>query len=110
MTTINYEQLADWKESEISNFIKAVKKDEFAEVKIRAGYDAHLVTDWEGDGEFVPFIVVNHISKEKRDKAMREIRTTIKSNINCRIKNMYYQEEDEHTDTIYPERMELEDI
>jgi len=39
----------------VRNFIAAVESDEYAEVELKNGDT--LVTDWEGDGHFHPYIV-----------------------------------------------------
>jgi hypothetical protein len=41
------------------NFIQAVKNDEYAEYELPCG--AVLITDWEGDGVFNPYVVTYHI-------------------------------------------------
>lgn len=41
---------------ETQNFIEAVENDEYAEYEIGDGFV--LITDWEGDGSFNPYVVL----------------------------------------------------
>jgi hypothetical protein len=45
--------------SEKENFIQAVEDDEYAEYELSCG--AVLITDWEGDGLFNPYVVTYDI-------------------------------------------------
>lgn len=39
---------------DLQNFLKAAEEDEYAEVELGDGYT--LITDWEGDGTFMPYV------------------------------------------------------
>jgi hypothetical protein len=41
--------------TDLERFLAAVKDDEYAEYELGDGYT--LVTDWEGDGSFNPYVV-----------------------------------------------------
>jgi hypothetical protein len=48
--------------SEKENFIQAVEDDKYAEYELPCG--AVLITDWEGDGVFNPYVVTYDITDD----------------------------------------------
>lgn len=51
------------------NFIQAVEDDEYAEYELQCG--AVLITDWEGDGFFNPYVVTYDINDDVTNTEQR---------------------------------------
>jgi len=51
--------------TEKENFIQAVEDDEYAEYELPCG--AVLVTDWEGDGLFNPYVLTHDLNDDVTD-------------------------------------------
>lgn len=53
-----YQALADstMNKKDTEDFIEAAQKDEYAELELEPGFV--LITDWEGDGSFEPYMVL----------------------------------------------------
>lgn len=47
------------------NFVEAAQNDEYAEYKLEDGFV--LITDWEGDGSFYPYVILPHEYTDKTE-------------------------------------------
>jgi hypothetical protein len=82
--------------SEKENFIQAVEDDEYAEYELSCG--AVLITDWEGDGVFNPYVVIYDIDDDVTDLD-RVIGDQIAEAFNVRVTHI---ETDYDGDVCYP--------
>lgn len=80
------------------NFIEAVREDEYAELELSTG-DV-LITDWEGDGTFNPYVVMSgdHGDKHPTD-ILREVGDAIAQELDVFVDTVEY---DDANDVLVP--------
>lgn len=82
-----------------SGFVQAVENDEYAEFVLAPGL--FLITDWEGDGTFLPYVV------DMNDRTKREVDDLLADNAPfLRCDGVEY---DRGNDTYYPFAAEIVD-
>jgi hypothetical protein len=82
MTTIN--------DTDAENFASAVENDEYAELELETG-DV-LVTDWEGNGVFNPYVVVRDGGVTDVEAAKDQIAAAIQDRLGVRVSHLHYAE------------------
>lgn len=93
-------QQTKW-QTDVRGFIQAVENDEYAELVLETG-DV-LITDWEGDGVFNPYVVPdgNHDDID-RDTREAQIMREIGNKLDVRVHAIEYDKRNEvfvpHTD------------
>jgi len=80
-----------WK-TDADGFVQAVKKDEYAELVLPTG-DV-LVTDWESDGTYFPYVVPTQKSPDQ-DQQEAEIMAAIYDKLGCRVNAIEYSPKNE---------------
>lgn len=80
------------------NFIEAVREDEYAELELSTG-DV-LITDWEGDGTFNPYVVISGARSDKLPSdILREVGDAIAEELDVRVDEVVY---DHNNDVLVP--------
>lgn len=77
---------------DVENFIAAVQEDEYAELELSTG--DILITDWEGDGVFNPYVVEGgqHGDKHPTD-ILDDIMTAIEDKLGVTVYDIEYAPE-----------------
>lgn len=72
---------------EVENFIEAVREDEYAELELSTGDT--LITDWQGDGFFLPYVepgfLPEELPEDKLDSVADEIAYEIEQELDAPV-------------------------